>query len=508
MTAGTIIERHLGGVRAAVDASDALRLPGGDALARVLALMTGNRPAKALEMLAPLVDGPAIACVARVLEAVLLDATGRRGDAKAVLARFLEDPDAGYDMLCLAGDLFLDWRMAGEACRAYDRAVALAPHSSHAILRRGKALSEAGEVTGALDDLRRATLLQPNLAEAHRALGDELRDASMPEAAIASYRRALEIDAADETAAAALEALIASLVPAWHAAMLNDARRNDAFDAAIRRAVGHYAAAHGGSADGMHVLDIGTGTGLLAMMAARAGAGRVTACESVGPLADIARYIVARNGMADRIAVLHGRSTGLEVGVDLPRRADLLTAEIVDAGLLGEAILPTIADARARLLAPDAPVIPCAAAVFAMPVESAGIDAERRVDRAAGFDISAFNRLAPKLYLQTDLAKYDWRPLAAPAVLFRFDFTRAAPEAGETSARVIPRSDGTAHAVALWFELSLDGETTLATGPMDPPTHWKQAVFALETPVALNRNDPVRLTARHDGRRIRLALGG
>jgi type II protein arginine methyltransferase len=256
----------------------------------------------------------------------------------------------------------------------------------------------------------------------------------------------------------------------------------------------------------VHVLDIGTGTGLLAMMAARAGAGRVTACESVGPLAEIARDIVARNGFADRITVIHKRSVELAIGDDLPGPADLLVAEIVDAGLLNEAILATIADARARLLKPGAAIIPHSAVIYAMPIESADIAAERRVDEAAGFDISPFNALRPRLYLQTDLAKYDWRPLAAPAELFRFDFTRDGPAGAETSVRLLPNSDGVAHAIAFWFRLALDDETALATGPTDPPTHWKQAVFGIEEPIAVKQGEPVRLHARHDGRRIAIAL--
>src|SRR5690606_6174027 len=113
----------------------------------------------------------------------------------------------------------------------------------------------------------------------------------------------------------------------------------------------------------------------LAMMAARAGAGRVTACESVGPLAEVARDIVARNGYAERIAVIHKRSFELVPGEDLPRTADLLVAEICDAGLLGEGILAAIADARARLLRPGAAIIPRSAALYALPIECAQLDA-------------------------------------------------------------------------------------------------------------------------------------
>jgi len=320
----------------------------------------------------------------------------------------------------------------------------------------------------------------------------------MTDAAYASYRRALALDPGHDAARAGLDTVLAQVIPHWHAAMLNDAGRSKAFEAAIRRAV----------RPGMRVLDIGTGTGtgLLAMMAARAGAGHVTACESVGPLAEAAREIIARNGLADRITVIHAASADLVPGRDMSARAELLIGEIVDAGLLCERILETFADARARLLTPNAAIIPAGATVFAVPVESRQIAAERRVGHVAGFDLGPFNDVVSGSYSQTDLTRYDWRPLAAPVEIFRFDFTHARPGAAATSLRLTPDADGTAHAIAFWFRLALDHRGAIDTGPDAAPTHWKQAVHALAAPVALERNRPVGLTARHDGRMIRLAL--
>ena len=65
--------------------------------------------------------------------------------------------------------------------------------------------------------------------------------------------------------------------------MMDDKERNDAYEAAIRRAV-----------PGRYVLDIGCGAGLLSMMSARAGAVQVTSCEAVAVIAERARDIVAR----------------------------------------------------------------------------------------------------------------------------------------------------------------------------------------------------------------------
>ena len=87
--------------------------------------------------------------------------------------------------------------------------------------------------------------------------------------------------------------------------MMDDKRRSDSYEAAIRRIV-----------PGKLVLDIGTGSGLLAMMAARAGTAHVMTCETVATIAERARTIIAKNGLADRITVIAKSSTDLVVGRD------------------------------------------------------------------------------------------------------------------------------------------------------------------------------------------------
>lgn len=153
-------------------------------------------------------------------------------------------------------------------------------------------------------------------------------------------------------------------VPAWHFTMLADHARNDAYRRAIEKVVG----------PGDVVLDIGTGAGLPALFAARAGARHVHTCEMSGALAAVAREVMVDNGYADRVTVHHKRSTALRVGAgrdaDLPGHADVLVSEILDAGLLGEGHAPSIRHARAHLLKPGARIIPAAATLWALPMEA------------------------------------------------------------------------------------------------------------------------------------------
>lgn len=71
-------------------------------------------------------------------------------------------------------------------------------------------------------------------------------------------------------------------------------------------------------------------------------------------------HAAPRNGVSDRVTVINKSSGALEAGVDVPSRGvDVVVTELVDSGLLGERIIPVLADARARgLLAEGGRVIP------------------------------------------------------------------------------------------------------------------------------------------------------
>src|SRR5262249_41477952 len=103
------------------------------------------------------------------------------------------------------------------------------------------------------------------------------------------------------------------------------------YEAALRRAI----------TPNSKVLEIGCGSGLLAMMAARAGAAAGVSCEMGTAIAGKAAEIGARNGDSDRVRVIAKHSSMLDAETDLGGRADVLVSEIVDSALLGELVLPT-----------------------------------------------------------------------------------------------------------------------------------------------------------------------
>ncbi|CAN0387504.1 unnamed protein product, partial [Discosporangium mesarthrocarpum] len=127
------------------------------------------------------------------------------------------------------------------------------------------------------------------------------------------------------------------------------------------------------------VLDIGTGTGLLAMQAARAGAEVVYCCEMFSAMADVAREVTEAN-CPGKIKVFSKKSTDLVVGGEgegegghMHRKADMCVNEIYDSTLLGEAVLPSLRHALTELLVEEPLLVPSSATVFGLLLSSSTV---------------------------------------------------------------------------------------------------------------------------------------
>jgi type II protein arginine methyltransferase len=278
--------------------------------------------------------------------------------------------------------------------------------------------------------------------------------------------------------------------------MMADGARNAAYEAAIRKA-----------APGRHVLDIGSGSGLLAMMAARAGAASVATCEMQPVIAGVAAGIVAANGFADRVAVWPAKSDQLELGRDLPQPAELLVTETFSSGLLSERVLPTVEDAHRRLLAPGAQVVPRRAAALGYLV--GGPIVERHLFAAPwdGLDLSGFDVLAPyKLGLHLDRLPHD--VLSADFELLGFDLTRPPYPAERRLMTVEATAAGRCAGVAQWLRLELDEAVTYENRPSNGAgaNGWMHVLYRFARPVEVRPGDRLTLVVSHNRTEIVVAL--
>jgi predicted RNA methylase len=162
------------------------------------------------------------------------------------------------------------------------------------------------------------------------------------------------------------------------------------------------------------------------MLAARAGASRVYACESVAAIAEKAKDIIALNRLSDHIVVINKRSSDLVIGIDLPERVDVLLSEIVDHVIIGEGIIPTLEHALVHLAKPTSKIIPDSGHLLISAFQCDELHSRYCLSEAAGFDISPFNQFSicgASTLLQ--LSEFALTPLSEPTPAFEFCFSKS-----------------------------------------------------------------------------------
>ena len=280
--------------------------------------------------------------------------------------------------------------------------------------------------------------------------------------------------------------------PSIHIAMLNDKRRTTSFIQAIRESI---------RPDDV-VLEIGTGTGVLAATAAQAGARKVYAVEQTA-VADAAESLFAVNGVADQVRLIRGASTEIE----LPEPADVVIGEVFGHDALEENVLESFLDAGRRHLKPGGRFLPREVTIVAAPVrlppellaqKRFSNDALSNWNSAYDLDFSPlqdWQNRSPDHYLasRTDLEKVQLcsQPVRFPAI----EFSGLSSSIVELEAALQIDSPGRIDGVLLWFELQLADGVTLNSHPAEPrpDNHWRTPIHLRAAPFSAEKGDNARI---------------
>jgi SAM-dependent methyltransferase len=283
-----------------------------------------------------------------------------------------------------------------------------------------------------------------------------------------------------------------------HFVMVRDSVRVMSYQQAIQR-----------HCQGKTVVEIGCGSGILSIFAARAGAKRVIAIEE-SQIADLAAEMFRANGVADRIELRRANSRD----VTLDERADVIIHEILGADPFSENVLLFIEDARQRLLAPNGRLIPSVLEVCCVGFEVQDrpyLDLRHasaellELEGLYGIDFGAFRR---SLEAETDsfrrplgdLGETEFKPqiLTEETQLYRLDLAADGPleiaPRQELSLRAIRK--GSLGGVLVYFRAHLDEETFLSTSPSAPRTpSWKWNTRALDRIVAVEPGQDIPIVS-------------
>ncbi|XP_038837222.1 protein arginine N-methyltransferase 9-like isoform X1 [Salvelinus namaycush] len=377
-------------------------------------------------------------------------------------------------------------------------------------------LDSLGRIQDLFDCYEQALELFPTDEVIINSMGEHLFRMGFRDEAAGHFHKALKLKPDYPEAKENFYRVANWLVERWHFLMLNDRRRNQKYQQAIQKAV------EGGCNT---VLDIGTGTGILGMCAKKAGAAEVYACELSKTMYELACEVVTANGMNGRIKILHMKSLEMEVPKDIPKRVSLVVTETVDAGLFGEGIIDSLIHAWNHLLLPPQAhflqstqdpsrppsqtgrVIPAGATVFGMAVQCLEIRRHHRlcVSEVGGLAMAAAGELhspvscsseddSTEPYTTERLSRLPggYTPLTEPFNALDIDFNNVQELEGLCSREVsrvrLPvTGEGLLDALAVWFQLHLDQESSLSTGPKED-TCWEQAIYPVQTP----HNFPLR----------------
>lgn len=268
----------------------------------------------------------------------------------------------------------------------------------------------------------------------------------------------------------------------FYGQMLADAPRMDAYVEALRRAV---------TPDSV-VLDLGCGPGVFALLACQFGARRVYAVEPDNAI-NIAREAAAANGFAERIEFFQNLSTE----ITLPEPATVIISDLRGVLPWFQQHVPSIIDARKRLLAPGGTLIPMRDVLWAAVVEATDRYEEivgpwRRFDLDLSAGISRLTNTWRKTRITTE------ELLTEPACWATLDYYQVdTPDvSAEISWRAARRS--TAHGIALWFDSELADGIGFSNRPGSTELIYGKGFLPFSRPVQVEQGEQILLRLRAD----------
>ncbi|KAI5702661.1 hypothetical protein M8J76_014853 [Diaphorina citri] len=273
-----------------------------------------------------------------------------------------------------------------------------------------------------------------------------------------------------------------------HAEMIKDTVRTESYKSAILN--------NNSLFNNKHVIDVGAGTGILSIFAAQAGAAKVFAIEK----SDIAYEtidIIRKNKYDSQIEVYHKLLEDVELPVE---SVDIIISEWMGYFLLFETMIDSVIDARNRFLKPDGVVCPnrFTLSLCGAYAEDVYKDLVTFWDNVHTVDMSVMTRL-----IYSDVQILTLPPdtiVTSSSTLTSIDLNSRTTTSScvnfSSSFCLEARQDTRLNCLVGYFDTYFDlpSPVEFSTSPISTPTHWKQSIFLLKTPITLSKGEKLEGT--------------
>lgn len=377
-----------------------------------------------------------------------------------------------------------------------------------ALLKLSSTLSTTDDIKTLFSNFYTALDMFPENAELCNDIGKYLYKYHFYMEAWLHFEKVLELNPFHVNAEKNLNSVKNLFVERWHFRMLNDHIRNEYYRHAIQRTV---------TANKDRVIDVGTGTGLLAIYAREAGASMVVACDGSEIMAEIAKRVIHYNNLKN-IKVINKMSTALNMN-KLNDKSTLLLTEMFDAGLFGEHVLQMLSHAWQAFLTPDARIIPNKAEFFVVGVQCDYLNKKYQLSSKA-------KELLNISYINVQVLSFDEtydcedvhmikniKYITDPVSVVKVDFNdpknieQVLEKVRPYKVELKANENGVIDNVVGWFNLYLSDTVTITTNPLadNRANAWQQAVFSNGVPKHIKENETIHLDFFINGGKLRMS---
>ena len=270
----------------------------------------------------------------------------------------------------------------------------------------------------------------------------------------------------------------------YHRTLIADKVRNEAFYKALSDVI----------VPGKTIVaDIGAGTGLLGLMAAKLGAAQVYLYETAAVAGVAAQILKANKAKNCQIFACH--STEFHD----PPKVDVVVSETLGNYALEENIVATLCDARTRFLKPGGIVLPNRIEQFVAPVITSRFQDELNVwdSAGAGLDLGIAKAMSLNNVYVRQIKTGDLLAEGSSATVWdKIDLKKESRANRRGEATWTIAQPVTIYGFAYWWSAHLTPSIALSTAPNGPPTHWEQLYFPLLTPLEVLKNQSVTVALR------------